>query len=428
MLAVGVATAAGWVDWPALGQWLRPHVGLVVVFGMGGALLATAVTRAVQGAWRRRSAPRTLSWWVVTAAGVVVAGVAWGATTWLLREADQAKDPAAARVEAIKTGLAIGAGTGGVFALLLAVRRQWHQELSAVGAEHDASERRVTELYTKAVEQLGSDKAAVRMGGLYALERVAQNTPDQRQTVVNVLCAYLRLPFTPPSTSPRRLGIRRPHRPRHTRSGVITIRSPVASTTSSSTGDDELEVRLAAQRILAKHLHPGPTPTTPTDTFWENIDLNLVGATLVNLNLDGCSVHSATFYRARFTRGATFNGARFTDIARFGGARFTGIARFNETRFGGYAWFAGARFTGYTRFAGARFTGDARFTGAQFTDGVSFAGARFTGYAWFTRAQFTGPAGFAETQFGKGTPPEIVALQQNTPADDVPDDSTEPIA
>jgi hypothetical protein len=34
-------------------------------------------------------------------------------------------------VEAIKTGLSIGAGTGGVFALLLAVRRQWHQELTA---------------------------------------------------------------------------------------------------------------------------------------------------------------------------------------------------------------------------------------------------------------------------------------------------------
>lgn len=66
---------------------------------------------------------------------MVVAGVVWGATEWLLREADQAKDPAAARVEAIKTGLSIGAGAGGVLALLLAVRRQWHQELSSAATE-----------------------------------------------------------------------------------------------------------------------------------------------------------------------------------------------------------------------------------------------------------------------------------------------------
>jgi hypothetical protein len=34
---------------------------------------------------------------------------------------------------------------------------------------------------------LGSDKAQVRFGGLYALERLAQNNPTQRQTIVNVL-------------------------------------------------------------------------------------------------------------------------------------------------------------------------------------------------------------------------------------------------
>jgi hypothetical protein len=50
---------------------------------------------------------------MVAAAAVVVAGVAWGATDALLQEADGAKDPAAARVDAIKTGLSIGAGTGG---------------------------------------------------------------------------------------------------------------------------------------------------------------------------------------------------------------------------------------------------------------------------------------------------------------------------
>jgi uncharacterized protein YjbI with pentapeptide repeats len=465
VVVAGVATAAGWVDWLVLGRWLQPHVGLVVVFGMGGVLLATAVTRAALGARpRRQGAPRGLSWWVVAAAGVVVAGVVWGATAWLLGEADQAKDPAAARVEAIKTGLGIGAGTGGVFALLLAVRRQWHQELSAVSTEHDAGERRVTELYTKAVEQLGSAQAAVRLGGLYALERVAQNNPEQRQTVVNVLCAYLRMPFTPPSTSPRRLGIRRP--PRSQQARRDPIRSPA---TSAGTAREELEVRLAAQRILSKHLQPGPEPKTPVDTFWEDIDLDLTGATLVKCDLSDCHVDAA-FDGAQFVGGAVFDGARFANVASFDGARFDGLASFGEVQFPGLASFGEARFDGLALFEGARFTDSAVFRGARFTDRAVFHGARFAGppgfsgarfanTAEFRDAQFVGHAGFHETQFANtaeftrtqftdgatfykarfagevdfsdawfklGMPREIAALQHATPASDNAGDSSKP--
>src|SRR4051794_12578663 len=57
----------------------------------------------------------------------------------------------------------------------------------------------VTETYTRAVEQLGHDEAPVRLGALHSLERLAQDNPSRRQTVVDVLCAYLRLPYTPPN-------------------------------------------------------------------------------------------------------------------------------------------------------------------------------------------------------------------------------------
>jgi hypothetical protein len=63
-------------------------------------------------------------------------------------------------------------------------------------SDADAIER-VTDLYTKAADQLGSEKAPVRLAGMYALERLAQSTPEQRQTIVNVLCAYLRMPYAP---------------------------------------------------------------------------------------------------------------------------------------------------------------------------------------------------------------------------------------
>ncbi len=50
----------------------------------------------------------------------------------------------------------------------------------------------VTDRYTKAIEQLGSDKLDVRIGGIYALERVARDSPRDHPTVMEVLAAFIR--------------------------------------------------------------------------------------------------------------------------------------------------------------------------------------------------------------------------------------------
>jgi hypothetical protein len=50
----------------------------------------------------------------------------------------------------------------------------------------------VTERYTRAIEQLGSDKLDVRIGGIYALERVARDSARDHPTVVEVLSAFVR--------------------------------------------------------------------------------------------------------------------------------------------------------------------------------------------------------------------------------------------
>ena len=90
---------------------------------------------------------------------------------------------------------------------MLTFRRQHHQEIATLLSDLDTTEQRITELYTKAVEQLGSNKVPVRFGGLHGLERLAQDNPAHRQTIVNVICAYLRMPFSPrrqsASRSPR---------------------------------------------------------------------------------------------------------------------------------------------------------------------------------------------------------------------------------
>src|SRR5262247_1209777 len=55
-----------------------------------------------------------------------------------------------------------------------------------------AEEGKLTERFSKAVELLGSDKLDVRLGGIYALERIAQDSLKDHWTVMEVLTAFVR--------------------------------------------------------------------------------------------------------------------------------------------------------------------------------------------------------------------------------------------
>ena len=50
----------------------------------------------------------------------------------------------------------------------------------------------VTDRYTRAIEQLGSDRLDVRIGGIYALERIARDSAADRTTIGEVLTAFVR--------------------------------------------------------------------------------------------------------------------------------------------------------------------------------------------------------------------------------------------
>lgn len=50
----------------------------------------------------------------------------------------------------------------------------------------------ITDRYAKSVEQLGHDNLDVRIGGIFALERIAHDSRTDRQTVVEILTAFVR--------------------------------------------------------------------------------------------------------------------------------------------------------------------------------------------------------------------------------------------
>jgi len=364
--------------------------------------------------WRSRNR----SWWWSTVVVVVPIVLMTAAAVLVLVKLVNVTTPDA-RLEMIKVALAVGAGTGAALTLVLARRRQW-------ATEHDAAERRLTELYVKAVEQLGSEQAAVRHGGLYALERVAQDNPNHRQTVVDVICAYLRAPYTlpPDKTGAPRLGVRRPLLKSPQRRAAALARHDT-TTSKENHSLQEREVRLTAQRILTRHLRP----SDDHDTHWPAIVLDLTGATLIDFSLAGCKIRTGTFDRAQFTAtasfdhaqftAASFNGAQFTAIASFYGAQFafasfdraqfTATARFDHAQFTAVASFHGTRFTAVASFNDTQFTGETWFDGAQFTF-ASFDRAQFTATARFDHAQFTAVASFHGTQFTEGIPEPLKPL------------------
>jgi uncharacterized protein YjbI with pentapeptide repeats len=53
-------------------------------------------------------------------------------------------------------------------------------------------EGHITDRYTKAIEQLGNQNADVRIGGIYALERIARDSTDDRATIIDVLATFAR--------------------------------------------------------------------------------------------------------------------------------------------------------------------------------------------------------------------------------------------
>ncbi|MFD9465559.1 pentapeptide repeat-containing protein [Streptomyces sp. NPDC060027] len=295
---------------------------------------------------------------------VVAGGVFYGLLVVLdFRGIDKAaKLDAKTLFDLVKLSFGVVAGAGALVALVVAYRRQRVDEAGA----HREVTRLHTERFTAAVEQLGSDSPAVRLGGVHALAGLADDAPDDnlRQTCIDVLCAYLQLPFAPdPGDDPA-------HQDEHHR--YLAFR----------------KVRHTILRLIGDHYRR----PKGTHRSWQGCDLDLTDVTI-----DGY----VSFDGATFSDDArvSFDGATFSDgMVTFDGATFSGDARvsFSKATFsGGYVSFRRATFSGgMVHFYGVRVLGcsvvtfcAATFSGAE----VSFRHAQFSGgHMSFDHATFSG--------------------------------------
>jgi hypothetical protein len=140
--------------------------------------------------------PRALRGLASGIAAVVLAlAVAWvhfvPAADWLARhDIGSAKGPLlqTARDAARGRLLTLAAGLFAVGALVYTARNFTLSRRTFELTEQG----QVTERYTKAIEQLGPDKLDVRIGGIYALERVASDSARDHPTVMEVITAFIR--------------------------------------------------------------------------------------------------------------------------------------------------------------------------------------------------------------------------------------------
>jgi Pentapeptide repeats (8 copies) len=108
----------------------------------------------------------------------------------------------AARVAAQGQLLTLGAGLSAAGALLAVADFTLSQRTLKL-----TEQGQVTRRHTEAIEQLGSDKLDVRIGGIYALERVARDSARHHPAVMEVLTAFVRehshKPWPPPDSGGR---------------------------------------------------------------------------------------------------------------------------------------------------------------------------------------------------------------------------------
>jgi Pentapeptide repeats (8 copies) len=197
--------------------------------------------------------------------------------------------------------LTIGAGIFAAGALIFTAR---NFTLSREG--------QLTDRYTKAVEQLGSDKLDVRIGGIYALERLARNSPEDHPTVMEVLSAFIRehsreqRPVPRPDDSPPP-----EHAPRPDVQAAITVICRRDATY------DQRRIDLVGTYLRGADLRDANLALaylTGADLSFANfVGAKLAGAILELANLSGAflggvDLHGASFASANLT-GANLSGA-----------------------------------------------------------------------------------------------------------------------
>ena len=262
---------------------------------------------------------------------------------------------------------------------------QQKEQFEANAFKERKAERR--ERYTKAVEQLGDEKAPVRMGGVYTLVGLVDEWLEEEsiekyedrlkegQVIINNLCAYIRSPFTLAS-----------------RYDELSKDNPISEgiykDNQQKFYSDKAELKAEADVRLSiiKEIHDriqGPDKNTPG--VWSDFEYDFSGSTFF---------YPIDLTKSYYKKPGNFSGATYQGGADFSGATYQGGADFRDSSYKGGADFSGSTYQGGADFSGSTYQGRADFTDSTYKSWADFTDSTYQGGANFRRSTYQDWADF----------------------------------
>ena len=270
------------------------------------------------------------------------------------------------------------------------------------------AERR--ERYTKAVEQLGDEKAPIRMGGVYTLVGLVDEwleekslSDDERfkegQVIINNLCAYIRSPFTLTSyydelseDAPSLEGSYKDKKEEFYVDKAIL--------------DSEADVRLS----IIKEIHDRiQVPDKNAPGAWSDFEYDFSGSTFF---------YPIDLTKSYYKKPVNFSGSTYEGWADFRRSTYKGRANFTDSTYKSGAYFTDSTYKSGAYFIGSTYKGGAYFSRSTYKSGAYFSrstyqawadfcgstyksGADFRGSTYENETDFSGSIFYQETYFGE---------------------------
>ena len=250
------------------------------------------------------------------------------------------------------------------------------------------------ERYTKAVEQLGSKEAPVRIGGVYTLvglvdEWLLDENLDytekvrEGQVIINSLCAYIRSSFALAfhydeltQDSP-------------TSEGFYKNREQEFYTDKAEF-KSEADIRLSIIKEIHNRLQ-GPDKNSPGT--WSDFEYDFSGSTFF---------YPIDFTRSYYAKPVKFSGSTYQDEVRFGGSTYQGGADFSGSIYRRGADFSNSTYWGKIVFGGSVYQGWAVFRDSAYRGEAAFNDSVYWGGADFSGSTYRGRTGFGNSIYQEG--------------------------
>ena len=307
----------------------------------------------------RPNKPRHEKWFYAWIIGIAVLGGTWAFFLPIAINSGFGKDDdgAALRQALIYT-------TGGILGVITLGETHRKNTLEKTKNDQDHTrqvhaERRSR--YTTAVEQLSSDKASIRLGGVYTLvglvdewlsdEKTTPTLEERRkegQVIINNLCAYIRSPLP---LAERAEQLDKDYAKDLQNDFDGDIEKFDANKRAFARDKAALEEERQVRESIIKEIHERLQDFGALG-LWSEFDYDFSNAHFF---------YPIVFTNSYFDASSRFFGATFTQGAYFSGTTFT-HANFSRATFTQGAYFSEATFTERTDFSGAIFHSEPSFT------------------------------------------------------------------